>query len=293
MLKQLSVYSTNMIGYDRPMPKKHTSFKDTYGPWAVIAGASEGIGRAFSRALASRGLNLVLIARTKAKLETLAGEIESGYGVETRIVNEDLSRPDMLNSIAGTTDELDIGLLIYNAALSHPAPFLDITPDRHEKLIRTNCNGPLLLTYHFAERFKVRTKATDRRSGIILLSSMSGFQGSPYVANYAASKAYNMTLAEGLWYELKPYNIDVLTSCPGPTDTPGFRQSLKGSSPPAFPPITSPELVAESALTSLGKRPLVVPGKVNRAAVFFMKRFFSRRKGVEITGKKTGGMYCS
>jgi hypothetical protein len=285
------------------MRTKQTAFKNTYGPWALIAGASEGIGRAFSRALASRGFNLVLIARTKAKLETLAGEIASVYGVETRIIDEDLSRPDMLNSIAGTTDELDIGLLVYNAALSHPAPFLDIAPDRHEKLIETNCRGPLLLTHYFAEKFRGRTAGVrttegrsavgSRRAGIILLSSMSGFQGSPYVANYAASKAYNMTLAEGLWYELKPYNIDVLTSCPGPTDTPGFRQSLEGSSPPAFPPVTPPELVAETALSNLGKRPLVVPGTVNRIAVFFMKHFFSRRKGVEITGKKTGAMYNS
>ncbi len=273
------------------MSTKHTSFKDTYGPWAVIAGASEGIGEAFSLALASRGCNLVLIARTRSRLEKLAREIESRYAVHCSILPLDLSLADASEHIAAATEGLDIGLFVYNAALSHTAPFLEIAPEDHAALIDTNCRGPLLLTHHFAKRFKVRTEAMDRRAGIILMSSMSGFQGSPYVANYAASKAYNMTLAEGLWYELKPHNIDVLTSCPGPTDTPGFRQSLKDNRPPAFPPVTPPELVAEIALENLGKRPLVVPGRINRIALFVMRKVMSRRKAVETIGKKTGEMY--
>jgi short-subunit dehydrogenase len=129
------------------------------------------------------------------------------------------------------------------------------------------------------------------KGGIILMSSMSGFQGTPYVAAYAASKAFNLVLAEGLWYELKIANVDVLASCPGPTGTPGFYNSLQGKPPPAFPPVISPEQVAEQSLGYLGKRSVLVPAFANRMASFFIQKFIPRRFGVRIMGKSTGRMY--
>jgi len=123
------------------------------------------------------------------------------------------------------------------------------------------------------------------------MSSMSGFQGTPYVAAYGASKAFNLVLAEGLWYELKSANVDVLACCPGPTGTPGFNSSLRGKRPPTFTPVLSPEQVSEDSLRCLGKRSILVPAFVNRMASFFIRKLMPRQAAVRIMGKSTGRMY--
>ena len=123
------------------------------------------------------------------------------------------------------------------------------------------------------------------------MSSLSGFQGTPYVAAYAASKAFNLVLAEGLWFELHSAGIDVLVCCPGPTGTPGFDDSLHGENPPVFPPLLSPQRVAEHSLRRLGKRSVVIPGIANRLASFFLRKLLPRQAGVRIMGKTTGRMY--
>jgi short-subunit dehydrogenase len=123
------------------------------------------------------------------------------------------------------------------------------------------------------------------------MSSMSGFQGTPFVAAYGASKAFNLVLAEGLWYELKSAGIDVIACCPGPTGTPGFTDSLRGKPPPAFPPVLSPHQAVEQPLRSLGKRSVLIPGVPNRIASFFIQKLLPRQAGVRIMGNTTGKMY--
>jgi short-subunit dehydrogenase len=125
----------------------------------------------------------------------------------------------------------------------------------------------------------------------VLMSSLSGFHGTPYVAAYAASKAFNLVLAEGLWRELESAGLDVLSCCPGPTATPGYNRSLRGRRPPAFPPPLSPQTVAEQALRSLGRRSLLIPGAPNRLAALFMQRLLPRRAAVRIMAKTTGSLY--
>ena len=252
----------------------------------MVAGASEGIGRAFGLSLAKRGLHLVLIARTEDPLVRLSEELKTEYRIQTLPVSLDLSTSGAVERIGDATAELDVGLVVYNAALADTGPFLYRQPDMLRRLVATNCTGPLLLCRHFGAKMAERGKG-----GFVLMSSMSGFQGTPYVAAYAASKAFNLVLAEGLWHELKSANVDVLACCPGPTGTPGFNNSLRGKRPPAFPPVLSPARVAEQSLRNLGKRSVLVPSFANRLASFFMQKLLPRQAGVRIMGKSTGRMY--
>jgi short-subunit dehydrogenase len=265
---------------------KGPAFLAKYGPWGLIAGASEGIGRAFAVSLAKRGLHLVLIARRGEPLTELSESLKGEFQIDTLPLRLDLSGSNAARRICEATAHLDVGLMVYNAVLSEPGPFVKQRPDALNRLIATNCAAPLLLCRSFADRMTRRGGG-----GIVLMSSMSGFQGTPYVAAYGASKAFNLVLAEGLWYELQSAKIDVLACCPGPTATPGFNDSLEGERPPAFPPVLSPEQVAEQSLRFLGKRSVVVPAFANRLAAFFLQKFLPRQAGVRIMGKTTGKMY--
>ena len=265
---------------------KDIRFLEKYGPWALVAGASQGIGRAFAHCLAKRGLQLVLVARAEDPLVALSGELENRYQVQTLHLSVDLSTTDALDRIAAATEAVEIGLVVYNAAFADTGPFVDRGQESLSRLVATNCTGPLYSCRHFGGKMAERG-----RGGIILMSSMSGFQGTPYVAAYAASKAFNLVLAEGLWYELKSANVDVLACCPGPTGTPGFNNSLEGKRPPVFPPVLSPARVAEQSLRNLGKRSVLVPSFANRLASFFMQKLLPRQAGVRIMGKSTGRMY--
>jgi short-subunit dehydrogenase len=266
--------------------RKVTAFQEKYGPWAVVAGASEGIGRAFGLSLAKRGLHLVLIARKEDPLVRLSQELKEEYHIEILPLSLDLSTSSAVERIGNATAGLDVGLVVYNAALADTGPFLDRQPEMLRRLVATNCTGPLLLCRHFGEKMAERGKG-----GFVLMSSMSGFQGTPYVAAYGASKAFDLVLAEGLWYELKSANVDVLACCPGPTGTPGFNNSLRGQRPPSFLPVLSPEQVAEESLRCLGKRSVLVPAFANRVVSFFIRKLLPRQAAVRITGRSTGRMY--
>ena len=192
-------------------------FVERYGPWAVVAGASEGIGASFSRKLAARGLNLVLVARRAAPLETLAAELRDQHGIEVRVQPLDLGSADAVSSLGAAIEGLDVGLLIYNAAYSPIGRFIDVEVEEHLKAVAVNVQGPLRFSHYFGRRLAERGKG-----GIILMSSMSGYQGTAMVANYAATKAYDTILAEGLWYELRGRGVDVLACIAGATLTPSY-----------------------------------------------------------------------
>ena len=192
-------------------------FVERYGPWAVVAGASEGIGASFSRKLAARGLNLILVARRAAPLETLAAELRDQHGIEVRVQPLDLGSADAVSSLGTAIEGLDVGLLIYNAAYSPIGRFIDVEVEEHLKAVAVNVQGPLRFSHYFGRRLAERGKG-----GIILMSSMSGYQGTAMVANYAATKAYDTILAEGLWYELRGRGVDVLACIAGATLTPSY-----------------------------------------------------------------------
>ncbi len=217
---------------------KTITFPDRYGPWALVAGASDGMGAAYARALAQRGLNIVLIARREALLEQLETEITAAHRVDVRTLVLDLSRDDRLNVIADQTSDIDIGLLIYNAAYPVIGPFLDQSLERQLRSIRVNCDGPIQLAHHFGRRMSARGLG-----GIILMSSLSSLQGAALIANYAATKAWTLAFAEALSFELGDLGVDVLASCPGATRTPSYEAGNPRQTSFLAPAIMEPDQV--------------------------------------------------
>ncbi|MCA9772427.1 MAG: SDR family NAD(P)-dependent oxidoreductase, partial [Myxococcales bacterium] len=160
-------------------------FRAKYGPWALVAGASEGIGEAFAEELGARGLNLTLVARRAGPLEAVARRLADRHGVETRAIAQDLSTDDAPGRLVDAVGDREIGFLVYNAAYSVIGRFLDLDVDVHLKTLATNCRTPLVLTHHFG-----RQMAARGRGGIVWMSSMSSLQGSAMVGSYAATKAF-------------------------------------------------------------------------------------------------------
>jgi short-subunit dehydrogenase len=189
-----------------------------YGPWAVIAGGSEGIGVCIAAELAKAGINLVLVARKPEPLEALAAELRAGNGVEVRTLALDLTDAEMLAKVRAATDDIDVGLLVYNAGASHrTGPYLDWPLEDVIKVIRLNVDGQALFAHHFGNRMAARG-----RGGIVLIGSMAGNAGSPSVVAYAGAKAFSQIFAEGLWWELGQKGVEVLQVVVGPTATPAM-----------------------------------------------------------------------
>lgn len=194
-------------------------FKDKYGPWALIAGASEGPGAAFAMGAAARGGHVALLARSNSKLAAVAADIERTHGVRTRTLSIDLGEPDAAARVIEGVADLDIGFLVYDAAAEPRGRFLD-TPD--EELVRNihmNCTVPTLLAKALAAKM-----ATRGRGGIGLCSSGGALQGMRIFAAYGEAKAYELLLAEGLWDELRGAGVDVMGYVMGTTLTPTFRR---------------------------------------------------------------------
>ena len=166
------------------------TFKECYGPWALVTGASSGIGAEFARQLAALGLNLVLVARRRQRLEVLARPLESGNHIEVKAVVADLSQPDFQPLLLAETQSVDIGLLVNNAGIGLANKFLDHVLENELALLNVNCRAVLVLSHLFGRQMAVR-----RKGGIIFVSSVSGYLATPYEASYAASKVYELFLA--------------------------------------------------------------------------------------------------
>lgn len=224
-----------------------------------------------------RGINLVLIARREAKLQELSGVLRKKYHVEVRPHALDLS------DIASVIDVLEkepseIGILVYNAAYAPIGPFSDTAYEKLSMVADVNVKGPLLLSKY------VSKKMVDRRQGaIILMSSLAGTQGSPKLASYAASKAFNAILAEGLWSEWRSQGIDVLASVAGAIRTPGYAAAQQKSAPGTL----DADVVVRKTLRALGKRPVTVPGLTNKFARFLMGRLLPRKLAIAMMKKNT------
>jgi hypothetical protein len=253
-------------------------FRSKYGPWAVIAGASEGLGAAFAEALASRGINLVLIARRAELLTELKARLGAGKSIEIRTEACDLARTDLDTALETIARDIDVGLAVYNAAY---APIGDVLGHSTEELLRVidvNVRGPLLFARTLTPAMVARG-----RGGVVLMSSMAGFQGAPRIATYAASKAFNIVFGEGLWRELSPHGVDVIVSCAGAIRTPGYQRSAKSDAPGTL----DAAQVAEQTLDALGHGPTLVPGATNQFARFLLGRLLSRRTAIAIMAKNT------
>ncbi len=262
------------------MSGENADFRAKYGPWALVAGASEGIGAEFARQLAARGLDLVLVARRREPLDALAGEIAARHGVRVRVESADLADVNAIAEVGRIGAELEVGMLIYNAALSLVGRYFESKLEARLRELDVNCRGPLVLIDALVPRMLKR-----RRGGVILMTSLSGLQGTPYIANYAATKAWNAVLGESLWGELGPQGVDVLSCLAGATKTPGYLSNTAGRSTKA--PVGEASEVVRVALAALGKRPSVIPGVANRAAAFLMTRLLPRPTAVRVMGKAT------
>jgi uncharacterized protein len=261
-------------------------FVGRYGPWVMVAGASEGIGATYAEELAARGLNLVLVARRAELLQSLASELSKKYDIETKIVPLDLSASDAVEQISENTKDLEIGLLIYNAAFSAIGPFLERSLEDHVKEINTNAYTPLKLIYLFAQQMLARG-----RGGIVLMSSLSAFQGSAYISTYAATKAFNIVLAEGLWEEWRERGVDVLVCVSGAVKTPNYVASEPEQTGGLGDMTMTPEQVVHEAMNALGKGPYVIPGRMNRISSFVMRHLLPRKAAIKFMGRILRRMY--
>ncbi len=241
-------------GNERQRSPREERLRARYGPWAVVTGASEGIGRAIARELAEAGIHLVLVARRGEVLAELASDFGC-FGIETRIIAVDLAAPRGYEAVIADTADLDVGLLVASAGYGSTGPFVDSDLDTELGMIDLNCRALAALSHHFARRLVAR-----KRGGLILLSSVLAFQGVPRVANYSATKAYVQSLAEGLHVELAPFGVDVLASAPGPTKS-GFSQRSGMKMADAA---LSPTVVARVTLAALGRRSTIRPGWLSK-----------------------------
>lgn len=252
-----------------------------YGPWALITGASDGIGQALATRIAAQGVHVVLVARNRARLDALAVELSAAHGVEALVVATDLTDPAGADDVEYKTRQLDIGLAVLAAGFGTTGSFVDSPLADELDMIAVNITAVTRLTHTFAQRMVAR-----RGGGILLFGSIVGWQGVPGQAGYAATKAYVQNFAEGLHRELAPLGVDVLSVAPGPVDTGfGARAGLTMSAG------TTADVVADASLRALGHRTTVVPGaqgKFLTASLWLLpRRLRSRILGRVIAGMRT------
>ena len=252
--------------------------KSKYGEWAVITGASSGIGLELATQLASAGFNLVINARNFTKLKAVEKALVSKHQVEIKIVDADVSDTAGIDKIIQATQGLNIGLLINSAGYGTSGLFIDTSLHQEMNMLRVNCEAVLSLTHYFSQTFKLQ-----KRGGIIFLSSLVAFQGVPYSANYAASKAYIQSFAEALAIELKPFGIDVLAAAPGPVDS-GFGQRANMQMGKAL----TPAAVGVPILNALGRQTNVIPGLLSKILIYSL-RTVPRWAKIRIMQKVMGG----
>lgn len=260
--------------------------KDRYGSVALVAGASEGIGAAFSELFAQAGLNLVLIARREKPLTEFSNKLSKKYRIEVQPIVCDLSSSDASDRILQELNGKIVNIFTYNAALSFIGPFEDNGLADHEKLVQVNVATPLKLVYNLGQQM-----LKDKKGAVILMSSMAGFQGSGFLSAYAATKAYNRVLAESLWYEWKNKGVDVIACCAGATASPNYIKTKPKQKVAFAPPVQTPENVVEECLKQLGNKPSLITGRGNRIASFFMQRVLPRKLAIKIMGDNTRKMY--
>ena len=246
--------------------------RQQFGPWALVTGASSGIGREFARQIAASGINVVLVARRQALLEEAGREFAKAYGVQYRVIAADLSKDGFLQPIAQATEDLDIGLVISNAGTATPGEFLKLEREHLASMLRLNALAHLDIAHYFGRRLAKRG-----HGGLVLCGAMGADHGIPYVANDSGAKAYVQSLGESLHIELKAHNVDVMVLVVGPTQTAIIDKF--GLAPKDMPmkPMTTGQCVFE-ALDALRRRQSsYLNGRLNRFMKALIPASVSRR----------------
>ncbi|MYM62619.1 SDR family oxidoreductase [Pseudomaricurvus sp. HS19] len=230
----------------------NNDFLQKYGPVAVITGASSGIGASFAANLAAKGFDLVLVARRNDRLQQLADSLYQQYQTGVTVVQADLASADASEQILAATRELDTGLLICNAGFGYKGHFTHGDPQLMSAMLQVNCHSPMALAQGFLPRLQARG-----RGGVIFTASVEGLLGCPYSAVYSASKGFLVNLGEALWAEYAADPIDILTLCPGATDTEA--PAKQGIDPATLSNLMSPEDVAQLTLENITNGPVYIP----------------------------------
>ncbi len=242
--------------------KTNKRLKDRYGNWALVTGATSGIGKELALKLGKAGFNLIITGRRESLLQALSSKLFEDYQVEAIPIQGDLSDMESVKKLINKTAHLPIGVVILNAGFGTSGKFINADVENELNMIDLNCKAVMLLSNHFANKMRDQTK----NGAIVLLSSMVAFQGVPYAANYAATKAYVQSFGEAIARELKSEGIDVLCAAPGPVMS-GFakRANMKMG-------ITlTPESIAGPILKSIGKSTTILPGLLTKLLVYNLR----------------------
>jgi len=242
-----------------------------YGGWALVTGASAGIGVEFVRQIAREGVDCVLVARREDRLKELANEVEDQYGVSTRCLAVDLANDTAADEIAAACDDVEIGILVNNAGFGDAGTFHTRDPEKLKGMVNVNCLAPTLLTRAFLPAL------LDRGAGaVIVVSSVFGIIPAPFETTYGATKQFDLAFGEGLWAELRGTGVDCITVCPSITAT-GFLLA-EGMDPKsverAYKNATPASHIAKITLRKLGAACTVGPRDFHLAGV--AKRFMTR-----------------
>lgn len=259
--------------------KERQRLNTNYGEWAIVTGASSGIGLEIAIQLATAGFNLVINSRHLDKLQEAEKQIKVNSSIQIKIVPSDVADKEGIDKIIQATQGLNVGLLVVSAGYGTSGNFIDSSLHNEINMLKVNCEALLSLTHYYSQQF-----VQQKRGGIILMSSMVAFQGTPYAANYAATKAYVQTLAEALAVELKQYNVDVLAAAPGPVKS-GFSQRANMKMSMSL----TPQQIGVPILKALGRKTTVLPGLLTKILVYSL-RTVPRWGKVKIMSKIMGGM---
>src|SRR3989454_4736319 len=254
--------------------------KGQFGPWALVTGASSGIGREFARQVGASGINIVLVAGGEDLLKEVGVEFSKRYGVEHRVVVLDVSREDFIGRLASATNDLDIGLVVSNAGTGNPGEFLKLDRQLLQATLRLSTMAHLDITHHFGAKLGKR-----RRGGLILAGAMGAENGVPCMANDGAAKAYVHSLGEALHYEFKPLGVYVTVLAAGFTNTAVLEKF--GLDPKTMPmkPMSVEQCVSEGLRGLLKNRSSIVPGRLNRILNALVPASFARKMEADLLGK--------
>ena len=254
--------------------------KKRFGPWALVTGASSGIGKEFARQIAASGINVVLVARRESLLDEVGQGLAKDFNVRYRNVVADLSQDGFLDKLAEATNDLDIGLVVSNAGTGNPGEFLKLDRQLLQETLRLNTMAHLDVTHHFGAKLAER-----RRGGIILAGAMGAENGVPCMANDGAAKAYVHSLGEALHYEFKPLGVYVTVLAAGFTNTAVLEKF--GLDPKTMPmkPMSVEQCVSEGLSGLLKNRSRIVPGRLNRIMNALVPASLARKIEADMLGK--------
>jgi len=254
--------------------------RERFGPWALITGASSGIGKEFARQIAASGINVVLVARRDALLAKLGRAISQEFNVEYRALAMDLSQEGFIAGLADATHDIDIGLVVSNAGTANPGEFVKLDRQLLQETLRLNTMAHLDIAHYFGRKLAER-----RRGGLILVGAMGAENGVPYIANDGAAKAYVHSLGEALHYEFKPLGVYVTVLATGFANTAVIEKL--GFDPKTMPmkPMSVEQCVSEGLSGLLKNRSRIVPGRLNRIMNALVPASLARKMEADMLGK--------